>query len=205
MPPALASPNLMSPTSVLLASRSRAWFLSSISPRATSAARLTAVRRQLASMVRAAAVPATRVSSVAVATAMVCTLFVLSLQSANCSSSGQCGYRNEHCSPSSPKSCVANCDARAPCGEFSADGRTVCPLNACCSRLGFCGTSDIFCRDTATSAGDSTCSGGNCGDIQSPSCGKGSGSASRRIAYYQSWYIFPLIASISEAPRAHNL
>jgi hypothetical protein len=204
-PPALASPNLMSPTSVLLASLLGAWFLSSISPKATSAARPTAAQRQLAFMVRVAAAPATHVSSVAVATAMVRTLFACSLQSANCLCPGQCGYRNEHCSPSSPKTCVANCDAKAPCGEFSADGKTVCPLNACCSRLGFCGTSNVFCRDTPTSVGDSTCSGGSCGDIQSPSCRKGSGSASRRIAYYQSWYVPSLTASISEVPRAHNL
>ncbi|KAF1914807.1 hypothetical protein BDU57DRAFT_549890 [Ampelomyces quisqualis] len=104
-----------------------------------------------------------------------------------CNSDGQCGYRPEHCSPSDPKTCVANCDAKAPCGEFSADGKTVCPLNACCSPFGFCGTSNVFCRDTAASGGDSLCLGGNCGAIDAPSCGKNSGSASRRVAYYQSW------------------
>ncbi|OAL04713.1 glycoside hydrolase, partial [Phaeosphaeriaceae sp. SRC1lsM3a] len=73
------------------------------------------------------------------------------------------------------------------CGEFSRGGKTVCPLNACCSRLGFCGTSGVFCRDTLAKAGDGLCLGGSCGAIDAPSCGKSSGTASRRVAYYQSW------------------
>ena len=90
---------------------------------------------------------------------------------------GQCGYGPEHCSPDK---CVANCDAKAPCGEFSVDGVTSCPLNACCSRLGFCGMSDVFCRDSTSAAQTAGANG-------VPSCGKGSGSASRHVAYYQSW------------------
>ncbi|KAH4000096.1 hypothetical protein HBH98_070970 [Parastagonospora nodorum] len=99
-----------------------------------------------------------------------------------CNSDGQCGYRPEHCSPSSPKTCVANCDAKAPCGKYSADGKTSCPLNVCCSSSGFCGTSDVFCHDSAggAKASENVAAG-------APSCGKNSNTASRRIAYYQSW------------------
>ncbi|KAF2828249.1 glycoside hydrolase [Ophiobolus disseminans] len=94
-----------------------------------------------------------------------------------CTSLGHCGYPPEHCSPDK---CVADCNAKAPCGEFSVDGVTSCPLNACCSRLGFCGVSDVFCRDVQSTA---QIAGAN--DV--PSCGKGSGSASRHVAYYQAW------------------
>ncbi|KAL5113577.1 hypothetical protein ACEQ8H_008557, partial [Pleosporales sp. CAS-2024a] len=94
----------------------------------------------------------------------------------------QCGYRPEHCSPSAPKTCVANCDAQAPCGEFSAGGKKECPLSVCCSRhFGFCGTSDVFCRNATYATAATTA------DAGVPSCGKNSGTASRRVAYYQSW------------------
>jgi hypothetical protein len=95
-----------------------------------------------------------------------------------CSKDGQCGYLPENCSP---ETCVADCGAKAACGEYSADGETSCPLNACCSHLGFCGFSDAFChRDAGFGAQIAA-------TAEKPSCGKSSGSASRRVAYYQSW------------------
>lgn len=160
-----------------------AYRLYSTSPRVTSVARRMAARSLLVSMVSEIVAPKTHVFSVAAAIAMVSISFLrLSSLLKLTIFPGQCGYRPEHCSPSSPKTCVANCDAKAPCGEFSADGKTSCPLNVCCSRLGFCGTLDVFCRDTAAIAGVD-------GAADDPSCGKNSGSASRRIAYYQSWYV----------------
>ncbi|KAF2845251.1 glycoside hydrolase family 18 protein, partial [Plenodomus tracheiphilus IPT5] len=105
-----------------------------------------------------------------------------------CNSNGLCGYRPEHCRLSSPVTCVANCNATAPCGEFSAGGSTTCPLNLCCSYFGFCGASEPFCNaQVHTQTGlDAPCQG-NCGGTQIPSCGKESGTASRRIAYYETW------------------
>ncbi|KAL1593099.1 hypothetical protein SLS59_009424 [Nothophoma quercina] len=102
---------------------------------------------------------------------------------------GQCGYRDEHCKVD----CVANCDAKAPCGINSKDGKQKCPLNLCCSHLGFCGASDAFCRDVTESGISTPCQKdfGTCGTVSTksttPSCGKGSGTASRRVAYYEGW------------------
>lgn len=74
----------------------------------------------------------------------------------------------------------------------SKDGAQKCPLNVCCSYFGFCGASDAFCRDE-TAAGKSTpCQKGfgKCGAVTAkaaPTCGKDSGTAKRRIAYYEGW------------------
>ncbi|KAJ4313602.1 hypothetical protein N0V94_006872 [Neodidymelliopsis sp. IMI 364377] len=102
-----------------------------------------------------------------------------------CNSQGQCGFRDEHCK----NSCVANCDATAPCGQNSEGGAKTCPLNVCCSYFGFCGATDSFCRDTAESRQSTPCqkSFGKCGTISPPTCGTGSGTASRKVAYYEAW------------------
>ena len=102
--------------------------------------------------------------------------------------SGQCGYRNEHCK----KSCVANCNAKAPCGINSKDGSQTCPLNVCCSYFGFCGATDAFCRDITESGQSTPCQKGfgTCGTVSTQSastCGKASGTASRKVAYYEGW------------------
>ncbi|KAH6644816.1 glycoside hydrolase superfamily [Boeremia exigua] len=105
-----------------------------------------------------------------------------------CNSQGQCGYRDEHCK----ESCVATCDAKAPCGVNSKNGGQACPLNVCCSHFGFCGASEAFCRDETASGQSTPCQKGfgKCGTVKSlaqPSCGTGSGTASRKIAYYEGW------------------
>lgn len=105
---------------------------------------------------------------------------------------GNCGYLDEHCK----KSCVANCDAKAPCGLNSRDGQQICPLNVCCSHFGFCGASEAFCRDTTEYGLSTPCQKdfGKCGTVRkqaTPACGKGSGTASRRIAYYEGWLVDP--------------
>ncbi|KAJ8114497.1 hypothetical protein OPT61_g3630 [Boeremia exigua] len=105
-----------------------------------------------------------------------------------CNAQGQCGYRDEHCK----SSCVANCDAKAPCGVNSENGQLTCPLNVCCSHFGFCGASEAFCRDETESGLSTPCQKGfgKCDIVKTratPTCGKGSGTASRRIAYYEGW------------------
>ncbi|KAJ4402691.1 hypothetical protein N0V91_007066 [Didymella pomorum] len=105
-----------------------------------------------------------------------------------CNDQGHCGYRDEYCK----ESCVANCGAKAPCGINSKDGSQLCPLNLCCSHFGFCGASEFFCRDTTASGKSTPCQKGfgKCATVSTkstPSCGKGSGTASRRVAYYEGW------------------
>ncbi|RLL97667.1 hypothetical protein CFD26_105658 [Aspergillus turcosus] len=70
--------------------------------------------------------------------------------------------------------CVAGCDSRAECdpggyGEFADKAK--CPLNVCCSKFGFCGTTKEFC-------GTKT--------VKRPSCSKDSG-LSRVVGYYEGW------------------
>ncbi|KAF2621430.1 glycoside hydrolase family 18 protein, partial [Macroventuria anomochaeta] len=103
-----------------------------------------------------------------------------------CNSQGQCGFRDEHCK----SNCVANCDATAPCGVNSKGGSRTCPLNVCCSYFGFCGASEAFCRDTTASGESTPCQKqfGKCGTVttqSTPTCGKDSGTASRKVAYYE--------------------
>lgn len=38
------------------------------------------------------------------------------------------------------KGCLSNCDAKAECGEYAKVKGQTCPLNVCCSKHGFCGT-----------------------------------------------------------------
>ncbi|KAL4875746.1 hypothetical protein BJY04DRAFT_223740 [Aspergillus karnatakaensis] len=70
--------------------------------------------------------------------------------------------------------CVAGCDSRAECdpggyGEF-ADSKK-CPLNVCCSKFGFCGTTKDFCGNKK---------------VKRPSCSKTKG-VSRVVGYYEGW------------------
>ncbi|KAL5087414.1 hypothetical protein Trisim1_007813 [Trichoderma cf. simile WF8] len=96
------------------------------------------------------------------------------LNGACCGSSGACGYGPVYCGIG----CTSNCDAKAECGQFSADGKTTCPLNVCCSQFGFCGSTSEFCDPS------SGCQS-NCGTPQSP--GSGGNVRSQIIGYYESW------------------
>ncbi|KAI0600742.1 glycoside hydrolase family 18 protein [Biscogniauxia sp. FL1348] len=93
-----------------------------------------------------------------------------------CSKSGFCGYSPDFCGSDN---CISNCDAKAACGKYAAEGKEKCPLNVCCSQYGFCGTTDLFCGDGCDE------SGGLCGDAPGPT-GK-SNSLFRSIGYYESW------------------
>ncbi|KAI7511872.1 glycoside hydrolase [Hortaea werneckii] len=73
---------------------------------------------------------------------------------------------------------VADCDAVAECGEFASEKGKKCPLNACCSEFGFCGTTKDFCNAQCQS---------NC---DSPSLPDGRSSSPVRdkvIVYYEAW------------------
>jgi chitinase len=56
-----------------------------------------------------------------------------------CGPSGNCGYTPAYCGAG----CVSNCDAKAECGQYAAKLGQTCPLNACCSEHGFCGTTEV--------------------------------------------------------------
>lgn len=88
-----------------------------------------------------------------------------------CSKYGNCGFGSDFCGPD----CVGTCDAKSECGgesrcvleeaitfgkhgranhyslfpslENAAAGKEKCPLNVCCSKFGFCGTTSEFCSD----------------------------------------------------------
>lgn len=46
-----------------------------------------------------------------------------------CSNSGFCGYSPDFCGQDT---CISNCDAKAPCGQYAAEGKQKCPLDVCC-------------------------------------------------------------------------
>jgi hypothetical protein len=56
-----------------------------------------------------------------------------------CGESGFCGFGPTYCGTG----CTSNCNAKAPCGQYSEGGNTLCPLNVCCSQWGFCGTTSV--------------------------------------------------------------
>ncbi|KAF1849934.1 glycoside hydrolase family 18 protein [Cucurbitaria berberidis CBS 394.84] len=75
-----------------------------------------------------------------------------------------------------PGKCVSECTAKSDCdagwgAQWSAHEK--CPLNVCCSKFGFCGTTKDFCGDVK---------------VKSPSCAKDGGSVNKRvIGYYEGW------------------
>jgi chitinase len=56
--------------------------------------------------------------------------------------SGYCGRDPEHCQTGI---CLSNCQAKAECGVGAEVPDATCPLNVCCSKSGYCGTSHNFC------------------------------------------------------------
>jgi hypothetical protein len=103
-----------------------------------------------------------------------------------CSKDGKCGYKQGHCGDG----CQSNCTATAMCGIDSADHRTPCALKLCCSYYGWCGTEAVHCYDPEPQYGKTPCQTGYgaCAITPSPTCGKGSRTASgRRVGYYQGW------------------
>ncbi|KAH8679577.1 glycoside hydrolase superfamily, partial [Tricladium varicosporioides] len=69
------------------------------------------------------------------------------------------------------------------CGVDSLNSQQKCPLNICCSYLGYCGTTDIYC----TPAKPLPCQPGfgNCQVVPTPSCPYGQATTKgRRVAYW---------------------
>ncbi|KAJ5375522.1 hypothetical protein N7517_007528 [Penicillium concentricum] len=95
-----------------------------------------------------------------------------------CSKSGSCGFGPDWCSD---ENCISNCKAVAECGQYGNDKK--CPLNVCCSRWGFCGTTEEFCLETDDE--EKSCQS-NCGQPDRQKCSNERWKQ-RRIAYYETW------------------
>ncbi|GKT65310.1 chitinase [Colletotrichum tofieldiae] len=83
---------------------------------------------------------------------------------------GICGLGPEYCGAD----CFSSCSEKSECDpgwgmQWSA--ASTCPLNVCCSKFGFCGTSQDFC-DGKT--------------VPNPQC-SGTSSDKRTIGYYEGW------------------
>ena len=104
-----------------------------------------------------------------------------------CGPQGKCGYKEANCGAG----CTSNCHAKAMCGIDSADGKTRCGLNLCCSYYGWCGTEDVHCYDPEPQFGKTPCQQGfgSCQKYPSPSCSGRSASTGRRVGYYQGWNV----------------
>ncbi|KAG8162769.1 hypothetical protein KVR01_007247 [Diaporthe batatas] len=88
-----------------------------------------------------------------------------------CGTNGVCGMGPDYCAPGN---CISECTAKSDCdpgwgSEWSSAEK--CPLNVCCSKFGFCGTTEEFCGDSK---------------VTKPSC-KGTSSNQRTIGYYEGW------------------
>ncbi|PYH48038.1 uncharacterized protein BP01DRAFT_313070, partial [Aspergillus saccharolyticus JOP 1030-1] len=74
-----------------------------------------------------------------------------------------------------PDVCINSCDAKAECNPDNWPSEyvnaTTCPLNVCCSKYGFCGTTEDFCGNKTVTA---------------PSCDASTHSITRVIGYYNS-------------------
>ncbi|PWY71578.1 glycoside hydrolase [Aspergillus sclerotioniger CBS 115572] len=85
---------------------------------------------------------------------------------------GNCGFGPDFCGPK----CTSDCDRKSECdpgwGKEWANSST-CPLNVCCSRFGFCGTTRDFCGNAV---------------VVSPQC-SGASARERTIGYYEAWNI----------------
>lgn len=69
-----------------------------------------------------------------------------------CGTNNVCGTGLDYCSKAK---CINSCTYKAKCNPGKWDlqyfNTTKCPLNVCCSKYGFCGTTDEFCgKETIT-------------------------------------------------------
>ncbi|ETS88166.1 hypothetical protein PFICI_01994 [Pestalotiopsis fici W106-1] len=103
-------------------------------------------------------------------------------ESGCCNGNNACGFGPEYCSVDA--GCKSNCNATAECGQYAAVAPGDCPINVCCSKWGFCGTTSDFCGDGCQPNSD----GGGCGDAPRPEeCTANTNALSyeRRIGYYE--------------------
>ncbi|OJJ00682.1 hypothetical protein ASPVEDRAFT_129047 [Aspergillus versicolor CBS 583.65] len=85
---------------------------------------------------------------------------------------GTCGFGPDFCG----KGCSSSCDRKSECDAGWGEqwsSTSACPLNVCCSKFGFCGTTPEFC-------------GGN--KVVSPEC-DGTSAHKRTIGYYEGWNV----------------
>ncbi|EEP82318.1 conserved hypothetical protein [Uncinocarpus reesii 1704] len=84
---------------------------------------------------------------------------------------GVCGLGPDFCGDG----CISTCNEKSECdpgwgAEWSLASN--CPLNVCCSRFGFCGTTVDFCEGKI---------------VSSPQCPGGKSADKRLIGYYEGW------------------
>ncbi|KAH7039788.1 glycoside hydrolase superfamily [Microdochium trichocladiopsis] len=94
-----------------------------------------------------------------------------------CSKFGFCGTTDEHCGEVySPENCVSGCQSKSYCnpGGYGPDYVEIekCPLNVCCSKFGFCGTTSEFCAGK---------------EVARPQCSSAGRKVQRVIGYFESW------------------
>ncbi|KAI1172269.1 carbohydrate-binding module family 18 [Nemania sp. FL0916] len=97
----------------------------------------------------------------------------------------QCNYGEEYCGTTgtSPNDvCWSNCDAKSECGQNAAQPDQKCPLNVCCGKWGFCGTTSDFCDKQ-----DHGATGGCQSNCDQPEPQDKASEQSRVIGYYQAW------------------
>ena len=109
---------------------------------------------------------------------------------------GVCGMGPTFCAPGN---CTSECNAKSECdpgwgAQWSQ--ATKCPLNVCCSKFGFCGTTPDFC-DGKT--------------VPSPNCPGGKSADQKTIGYYEGWNLdrscgreFKLALDIFTKPTANE-
>ncbi|KAF2730320.1 glycoside hydrolase [Polyplosphaeria fusca] len=88
-----------------------------------------------------------------------------------CGKNNVCGLGPDYCSP---ENCQSTCDQKSECdpgwgAQWSS--KEVCPLNVCCSKFGFCGTTEEFCGSKK---------------VKKPSC-NGNSASQKIIGYYEGW------------------
>jgi chitinase len=91
-----------------------------------------------------------------------------------CNKNKYCGYGPDYCAP---EVCVDGCQAKSDCRSTGWPGGYSlfddCPLNVCCSKFGFCGTTPVFCGASK---------------VQQPQCdAKATSPMARVVGYYESW------------------
>ncbi|PIG87825.1 hypothetical protein AARAC_011883 [Aspergillus arachidicola] len=89
---------------------------------------------------------------------------------------GTCGFGDTFCG----SDCASQCDAKAECGANADPPGKTCPLNVCCSKYGFCGTTDEFCSP------EEGCQN-NCGYPDVPAGKSSEPVLSKVVGYYEAW------------------
>ncbi|KAI9041496.1 glycoside hydrolase [Aspergillus affinis] len=83
---------------------------------------------------------------------------------------GVCGFGPDFCG----KGCTSQCDRKSECDSgwgLQWSNASTCPLNVCCSKFGFCGTTEDFCQGKK---------------VISPEC-KGESAKAKLIGYWEGW------------------